>query len=452
MKHASKHFLALLMLSSPLSAFAFQSLSTGADGAFTPSPSPASQQVSLPPDGIFNFTDVNIPAGVTITFVRNNDNTPVRIFAAGDVLIDGTINVGGGNGGGAGNGSLGVGGPGGYNGGRGGLPSRHGQAQGGDGLGPGRGTGAFNANNVSGGGGGYATPGGNRNPGGTQGRGGPVYGNAELLPLIGGSGAGGASGSTNNAGAGGGGGGGAILIAATGTVTINGTVTANGGSGGGGFIGAGGGSGGAIRIMATTIRGEGAITATGGLSTSGSHGGSGRIRLEAENLERSANSTPTFVFSLPGVQLVPNLPSLRIASVAGIAAPGNPTGTKDIVIPGVTTGAVPVVIATSNVPEGTVIRVTAAPERGTAVTADTGGVAGNTATASINLPNGNSVLSAQTTFTVTASLGDTLKNFAGGERVERIELASTPGQGSTTTLITVSGKSYSWPSDLVSMN
>ncbi len=450
MKLAGKYFFALLMLSSPLSAFAFQSLSTSdTDIIFD-----VTQQVTLPSDGILNFNNVTVPAGVTITFARNNDNTPVRIFAKGDVLINGTINVAGGNGGGAGNGSPGIGGPGGYNGGRGGLPSRHGQAQGGDGLGPGRGTGAYNATNRYGGGGGYGSVGQSILPGGSQSQGGPVYGNAELLPLIGGSGGGGSSGGTNFIGGGGGGGGGAILIAASGTVTINGTVTADGGEGGSGGVGGGSGSGGAIRIMATTIRGDGVITATGGVI--GSNGGAGRIRLEAETFERSANTNPTFVFSLPGVQLVPKLPSIRIASVAGIAAPDNPTGSKDIVVPGVTTNPVQVVVATTDVPLNTVITVTAAPERGTAVTANTGGVTGGvnggTATASINMPNGNSVLSAQTTFTVTASLGDTLKNFAGGERVERIELASSPGQGSTTTLITVSGKSYSWPSYLVSMN
>ncbi len=444
MKHAGKHFLALLMLSSPLSAFAFQSLSTGADGAFTPTASPASQQVSLPPDGIFNFTDVNIPAGVTITFARNNDNTPVRIFATGDVIIDGILSVNGGNGGNFGNGFPGFGGPGGFNGGRGGLPARHGQAQGGDGLGPGRGTGGPNFTRSVAGSGGFGSAGANGNISGTQGRAGQPYGNAELLPLIGGSGGGGSGGENTRIGAGGGGGGGAILISASGTVTINGTIFANGGSG---FGVGGGGSGGAIRIMATTIRGEGTITAAGG-----ARGGQGRIRLEAENLERSANTTPTFITSLPGVQLVPNLPSLRIASVAGIAAPGNPTGSKDIVVPGVTANPVQVVVATTNVPEGTVIRVTAAPERGTAVTANTAGVAGNTATASINMPNGNSVLSAQTTFTVTASLGDALKNFAQGERVERVELAAAPGQGSTTTLITISGKRYTWPSSAVAMN
>src|SRR5262249_20780244 len=99
-------------------------------------------------------------------------------------------------------------------------------------------------------------PGGSGGPGAYSGN----YGNAQIVPLIGGPGGGG-SGAVA-----GGGGGGPILIAAAGTIQINsrGSCHANGGTGG--FPGAGiggGGSGGGIRLVASQISGNGTILATG---------------------------------------------------------------------------------------------------------------------------------------------------------------------------------------------
>lgn len=74
------------------------------------------------------------------------------------------------------------------------------------------------------------------------------------------------------------------------------------------------------------------------------------------------------------------------------------------------------------------------------------------ASVDIDLPNGASVLVANLTFTVTVAMGNALKKFAQGEQVERVELAATPGRGSTTTLITVSGKRYTLPSNAVVLN
>src|SRR5436190_18603392 len=94
----------------------FSSGSTGADGAFAPA---TTQSIAVPNSGVFNFTTVNIPSGVTITFTRNSTNKPLTILASGDVVIAGTINIDGkpGNG----NGSGGFGGPGGFSGGSGGY-------------------------------------------------------------------------------------------------------------------------------------------------------------------------------------------------------------------------------------------------------------------------------------------------------------------------------------------
>ncbi len=452
-------------------AWAFDSGSTGADGAFNPT---ASMQLQLPPSGIFNFTTVNIPSGVTVTFSKNATNTPVVILASGNVTISGSINLNGGAStpaGAAGNGNLaddgipGVGGPGGFDGGRGGLAAT--SKRGGNGLGPGGGRpGDYYSSPYTtypgGGGGGFGGAGGNAyvNNGGSIGGGGATYGAGTLLPLIGGSGGGGGSGGPTFSGSGGAGGGGAILIASSGTVTITGSVVANGGtagaSAGTGMGGAGGGgSGGAIRIVATTIAGDGTIQANGGGAGNGGYGsggggGVGRIRLEAENITRIQNTSPAFTFAAPGPVFVPGLPSLRVMDIAGVAVPPSPTGNADVSLPADVVNPVTVNLAASGIPLGTTIQLTVTPARSAPVTVTTTGLAGTienaTASASISLPSGPSVLSASTSYTVTAAVGDALSMFAQGERVEKVELAAAADGTSTVTLITVSGKKYVAPS------
>jgi len=107
----------LLLVVVPVSAQnSFNSGSTGADGAFAPA---TTQSIAVPDSGVFNFTTVNIPANVTITFTRNASNKPVTILASGDVVIAGAINIDGKIGNSNGNGGLG--GPAGFNGGAGGY-------------------------------------------------------------------------------------------------------------------------------------------------------------------------------------------------------------------------------------------------------------------------------------------------------------------------------------------
>lgn len=74
--------LGVTLRAGPVAAQTFSSGSTGADGAFNPT---VSTTLPLPPDGVFNFTTVNIPAGVTVQFQRNATNTPVFLLATGDV-------------------------------------------------------------------------------------------------------------------------------------------------------------------------------------------------------------------------------------------------------------------------------------------------------------------------------------------------------------------------------
>jgi hypothetical protein len=479
----SRLILSLAVALAPAAASAFDSGSTGALGAFNPA---ASTVVTLPPDGILNYTTVNIPAGVTVTFEKNASNTPVVILASGDVTIAGELNLsatGSANVGSAGDGNVsddgdpGHGGPGGYDGGHGGTPASR---RGGNGLGPGGGGGGnmvyfyyYGTQPTGGGGAGYNGSGGHDGVGtaeGNTGLGGPAYGSPLLLPLIGGSGGGGGAGGANFNGSGGGGGGGALLVASSGTVTVSGKILANGGPSGaaagyesGGTGGAG--SGGAIRIVATTIQGEGTLQAVGsspggnsyssGTSRNGGSGASGRVRLEAEYQKRSAASSPGYTSGKPGSVFLPGLPSLRITSVAGTTAPAEPTGTADITLPATTTNPVTVQFASTGVPAGSVVKLTVTPSIGAPVVVNSPGLVGTTDNAttsvSVTLPKGPSTLMATTSYTLTLAQGEALSTYAKGERVERVELAVSTGGTSMVTLVTVSGKKYTVPSKVAAM-
>jgi len=462
-------------------AFAFNSGSTGADGAFSPT---VNTQLELPPSGVYNFTTINIPAGVTVTFKKNTANTPVVWLASGDVTIAGNVNLMGGDSpaiGAGGNGNIGddglpgIGGPGGYDGGRGG-PAGVNQV-GGTGLGPGGGLNNTGTEPFGGGGAGFAAAGANARINscgysigynGSRAVGGPAYGSSMLLPLVGGSGGGGAIGATAFPGSGGGGGGGAILIASSATLTVSGQINAYGGASGaaaGGSAGGtgGGGSGGAIRLIATTIAGNGTINANGGSPGANSNNGClnggagsvGRIRLEAESITRTAATTPAYTSGVPGPLFIASAPTLTISSVAGVNAPANPTGNADITLPATTPNPVTVVFNTTGVPPGNTIKLTVMPSYGDAVTATspalTGSTASATASVSVNLPSGPSVMSAVTTYTIVAALGDAMSTFAQGERVEKIALAAVFGAPSKATLITVSGKEYPASSEALAM-
>ncbi|MDX2458316.1 MAG: thrombospondin type 3 repeat-containing protein, partial [Gammaproteobacteria bacterium] len=171
-----------LMTSHSAMLFAAPVFSDGSDGAFN---LVASQTINLDvvaPDGIFNFTTINIPFGVEVKFIGNTLNTPVFFSATGDVVIDGRINVSAGN----------------FNG----------------GAGPG--------------GGGLATEGliATQYSGGNPAPGGDAVARPELiLGISGGGGSGGV----------GGGSGGGLQISTLGNITISGELYANGGHAGWSF-------------------------------------------------------------------------------------------------------------------------------------------------------------------------------------------------------------------------
>ncbi len=450
---ASLFMLAVSIFSFQTANAAFDSGSTRADGEFAPT---SNTVLQIPESGIFNFTTINIPSGVTVTFKKNSQNTPVTMLATGDVTIAGTINLNGGNG----NYIIpGAGGAGGFDGGTGGVVNQAGKR----GEGPGGGVGSIPAttrNNCSGGGGGGGF--GANGSGGAQncdgaypgGAGGSAYGNERILPSIGGSGGGGAGGTNTYTGGAGGGGGGAILIASSGTISVTGSITANGGNGTNGEAsypgGGGGGGGGGIRLIANTISGNGTLSAAGGSGGSanwspGGGGGAGRIRLEYSTTTRTAGSNPPMSIGYPYAVVPQNMPTLVIASAGGIDSPVVPKGSfgsPDVMLPFNTQNPITVVVTGANIPANTTVTLKASPAVGSATTA-TGTLAGtdtaSSASIQLNISKAYpSVLTASVTFQL-ASLGIG-PIYAHGELVEKVRVEAAMGGGSTMTYITASGK------------
>jgi hypothetical protein len=459
--------LALIIATQTAQSQTFNSGSTGVDGDFNPT---SSQSVTLSESGVYNYRNVNIPSGITITYLRNSRNTPVVILASGNITINGNISIAGDDGtfspGFALRNRGGRGGPGGFDGGGGGNTAelyRNGVS--GDGPGGGGG-GKTNSATVGGaGGGGYIVAGGNGAGADLTliGSGGNRYGSKSLLPLIGGSGGGGGVASSRFDAYGGGGGGGAILIACSGVITFgNGYIDASGGRG---FCYqdtgcSAGGAGGAIRLMATTITGgspslyvrAGAGGNVGQGRPNGGDGGAGFMRIEAYNFNtftpRVFPDASAARFDTPGSVTLPTIPTLRITSVAGVNAPAEPKGTfnNSPDIPFTTAPANPVTVGlqATNIPLGTAVTVILTPESGASSTAQSaplaGTVAASTATASITLPPGRSLLNATVTIDVSPSTATLAPQFIDGERVKRVEVAASFGGKSEVTYITESGK------------
>jgi hypothetical protein len=458
---AGKKFMRLVCMATTLlipciSQAEFSSGSNEADGAFEPT---ANIAVQIPESGILNYTTVTIPSGVTVTFKKNAQNTPVTILAKGNVNIDGTVSVNGFSG----NYIIpGAGGPGGFGGGQGGPAFQAGtRGEGPGGAGGGGPCVSNNAYAVSGGGGGFATAGNGVNNYGScfpqYSVGGISYGNEKILPAIGGSGGGGGGGNNTWVGGAGGGGGGAIIIASSGIITVNGSISANGGygatpsAGQSNFSAGGGGSGGSIRLIANTISGNGSITANGGgggnasASSTGGNGSSGRIRLEASNILRTAATSPPMAIGYPYAVVPPNMPTLTITSIGGMTVSGVPSGafgTPDVMLPFNTKNPITIVVTGTNIPSGTLVTLNANPSEGT-ITSTSGALAGtdtsNNVSLSLNISTAYpSIITASVTYTLTAANGAPI--YAGGERVEKVRVASNLGGSSTVTYITADGR------------
>jgi hypothetical protein len=283
--------------------------------------------------GHLRINTMYVAPGATLTVIGPN---PCIIRATGTVRIEGRVNAGGMNGGGASamansGGSGGAGGPGGGTGGMGGNGATTGNGQNGtDGTGydnqalqaNGAGLlGSGGAAGAGGGGGGYAVAGSAGVNAGSAGGGGGgnVWGSPSILFLSGGAGGGGAGGGRGQqaAGGGGGGGGGGYLQIVTDRNMYIGaaaSITAQGGNGGNAAAlgvggGGGAGSGGAILLQALNLAftGTGAVInaqgGTGGQASAGGGAGApqtgpplnnaladGRIRIEA-NVTGLSNAT-----------------------------------------------------------------------------------------------------------------------------------------------------------------
>ena len=261
------------------------------------------------------YTSIYIASGTT---VRGAGDEPLRFVSAGDITIEGLIDISGGNGENASNDTVepasgGMGVSGGGHGGFGGV-----LGDGSDGIGDGAGGGGLkystHSYGLGGGGAGYGSSGFRGEeyftPSEYYGTAGLTYSDVYMDPLMAGSGGGGGSSadrvfvpsvSTGSNGGGGGAGGGAIHIEALGTLTITSTgeINANGGSGGNGVTGSnyhygaggGAGSGGDIYLKAQVIDNNGSVHASGGSGGSGAHyyidggaAGVGRIRVDAQML------------------------------------------------------------------------------------------------------------------------------------------------------------------------
>lgn len=157
-------------------------------------------------------------------------------------------------------------------------------------------------------------------------------------------------------------------------------------------------------------------------------------------------TSPTASSGAPNPIFLIGSPTLRFATVDGIPVPANPTGFGDVAVPATTANPVTITLATSGIPVGSTVKVSVLPRSGTPVSMDSPPTVGSldnaTTSVSIDIPFGNNVLSAQTSYTVVAAVGDALSRFAQGERVEKVTLTSTLGQGDKATLHTVAGRQF----------
>jgi hypothetical protein len=190
--------------------------------------------------------------------------------------------------------------------------------------------------------------------------------------------------------------------------------------------------------MADRIDGNGIITATGGLAGStlygltGGKGSDGRIRIEANSITRTAQSSPPYTFNQPGPVILSNMPALAITSVGGVSVPSNPSGRygmADIMLPASVANPVSVAVQGMNMPVGTEITITAVPEYGPATSvraALSGSEEMSTASAQISLSSDyQSVLTAEATYSVQTAM------HYNGEKVQKVRVAaSTDGRNS----------------------
>jgi len=472
MKIQTVFLLILLVVSFPcITSAQVNSGSNGSDGAFNPTQN-VTIDMNLRPDGIYHYTSVNIPSGVTVTFTPNANNTPVVWLVQGDCVISGIIDISANLDSANPRNIVQIGGPGGFMGGNGGSAATIGHGPGGGGIGSSNGR-TFGGNAS------FATVGQtytNQVNGieGSQGASGSIYGTSFIVPLIGGSGGGGNG--LNY----GGGGGGAMMIAVSGKLTLNNTIRANGSASWAAIIGeplpiggGGAGSGGAVRLVASRIEGSGSVSAVGG-SLIGAYfnlytvtsAGSGRIRLDT--IDNAFNGSVSGSFTQGFQPII--LPAagqgsqLAIQSIGGIAVGSNPNGVlanPDLVIPPQQQNPMNVVVGCSNLPLNTLITVVVRPANGEEIVATgrntNGSVASSTVSIPVTMPRGGGIVYAKCVSGVngvSATGSDSkVKNIAqtgwtaDGETFAQMEIVAGMDGRQQVAYITESGKRYALPTE-----
>lgn len=286
---------------------------------------------------IFKYSSVNIPSGVTVTFKNHKSGAPVVWLVQGSVNISGLVKLSGEDAGANAFSIPSIPGPGGFGGG-----TYQSVLTGG--MGPGGGINQANGH--------YAS----------------VYGNPEILPLIGGSG-GSAAGCGFTA-ARGGAGGGAILIASNQTISLatNGVrILSNGGQS---AAGCGAGSGGAVRLLAEAITGPGSIIAAGGNSSDSLS--YGRIRVEANSVSIPNGAAPSYSVQQPltGNELLfpaPSAPTIWVQAIDGQPVPADLEGEQspDADLSLSVGGPVTVDVMSTNIPLNATVKLRVIPRTGT---------------------------------------------------------------------------------------
>jgi hypothetical protein len=395
----------------PVASAQFSSGSTGADGAYSPTASgdfdPIALGVDASGDNVFNFTTINIPAGITIKLRASKlRNAAVTWLATGNVTIAGTLDLSGATpvtlntsqpSQVAANRVLPEPGPGGYTGGLGSYGGGTPQAGAGPGAGPAPGQETTSGLDCYGGNGsfitlGYALSGLHS---------GLTYSSYLLTPLYGGSGgAGGWDAAAGNTGGIGGAGGGAIRIVSSTQINVTGVINANGGTGGtvtGSTAGCpgGAGAGGAIHLIAPTVLGNGSMTSSSGISQeSDTAAVTGIVRFSTNANNYTGTATGGVVLGplfVPPADSTLSTPSLKITQVNGVQVPPEAAGqylTPDVII--AATGAVTVNLAAANIPLGTIVTLRITAETGSDTTISctplAGTLAASTATCSATFP------------------------------------------------------------------
>ena len=210
-------------------------------------------------------------------------------------------------------------------------------------------------------------------------------------------------------------------------------------------------------FVAGEFTGTGIIWVAGGYHGDGTARASGGVvRIEtALNTFTGAidNAAGGSFISFATAPIPANSPTLRIATLGGVAAPSSPTAS--LTVPDITfqqgiETSVTLAISASNVPLGTLVQIKVVPATGQPTTATSNGLSGSVANsnaeATVTLPPGAGILTASATFNVAAGqmaglLPASLPTI-NGERAEQVEVVAQADGRSTVYLVAKSGARF----------